>query len=115
MVLSVKKLATAWAFLSVATVSSCVRPAIGQEFGDARAGLMYAQLVCSECHAVNPNQTVSPNARLASFERIANTPGVTATALTAWLTTSHKDMPNLIIPVRDRDNLIAYILSLKKP
>lgn len=98
----------------VSLLSSCIKPALGQELGDARAGQMYAQLVCAGCHAVNPGQSVSPNPRLATFEAIANTPGVTAIALTAWLQTSHKDMPNIMIPARDRDNLIVYILSLKK-
>jgi mono/diheme cytochrome c family protein len=101
--------------LGVCLLSSCIKPAIGQELGDARAGQMYAQFACADCHAVNPKQTVSPNPRLATFETIANTPGMTAIALTAWLQTSHKDMPNIMIPLRDRDNLIAYILSLKKP
>lgn len=101
--------------LGVCLLSSCIKPALGQELGDARAGQMFAQLACAECHAVNAKQTVSPKPRLATFETIANTPGVTAIALTAWLQTSHKGMPNIIIPLRDRDNLIAYILSLKKP
>ncbi len=103
------------ALLGVCSLSSCLGPALSQDLGDARAGQKFAQLICAECHAVNPNQTVSPRPRTATFEAIANTPGVTAIALTAWLQTSHQDMPNIMIPLLDRDDLIAYILSLKKP
>jgi mono/diheme cytochrome c family protein len=113
--ITMQSIRTLPAMLGVCLLSSCIKPALGQELGDARAGQMFAQLVCADCHAVNPKQTVSPNPRLATFETIANTPGVTAIALTAWLQTSHKEMPNIIVPVRDRENLIAYILSLKNP
>jgi mono/diheme cytochrome c family protein len=87
--------------------------AAAQDFGDARQGQAYAAKICAECHAVRAGEAVSPRPRLATFTTIANTPGVTGTALSAWLQTSHKEMPNLIIPPQDRDNLIAYILSLK--
>jgi hypothetical protein len=30
-----------------------------------------------------------------------------------WLQTSHPNMPNLIVPPEDRDDVIAYILSLR--
>ncbi len=54
-----------------------------------------------------------PDPRIATFAVIANTPGVTSIALHAWLLTSHKDMPNFVIPTKDRNDVIAYILSLK--
>ena len=47
------------------------------------------------------------------FAAIANTKGVTRTALFAMLQTSHKKMPNLVIKGDDAQNIIAYILSLK--
>ena len=48
-----------------------------------------------------------------SFKKIANTPGMSVTALTVWSRTTHPTMPNLIIEPDDMDDLIAYILSLK--
>jgi hypothetical protein len=45
---------------------------------------------------------------------VANTTGMTATALAVWLTTSHPTMPNMVLDPQDRDNVIAYIISLKK-
>ena len=84
-----------------------------QERGDASKGRSFARKVCSECHAVLPSEPISPNAKAPIFKAIANTPGMTATALAAWLRTSHPTMPNLIIDPEDMDDVIAYILSLR--
>jgi hypothetical protein len=48
-----------------------------------------------------------------TFRAIANTPGMTALALTVFLRTPHRSMPNLVIADSDRDNVVAYILSLR--
>jgi hypothetical protein len=44
---------------------------------------------------------------------VANTPGMTATALAVWLTTSHPTMPNIVLEQQDLDNVVAFILTLK--
>jgi hypothetical protein len=69
--------------------------------------------VCAECHAVLPSDTVSPDAKAPTFKAVANTPGMTATALTVWFRSPHPAMPNLIIDPKDKEDLIAYILSLQ--
>lgn len=84
-----------------------------QEVGDARAGQAYAQKVCGECHAVLANQDVSPNGKATPFRVVANTPGMTGTAIAVWLRTPHPTMPNLIVKDDDLDNLVAYILGLR--
>jgi mono/diheme cytochrome c family protein len=86
--------------------------AAAQEVGDARKGLVFAQNVCAECHGVAPGQ-LAP-AAAPTFRAIANTPGMTALALNVFLRTPHRNMPNLIISDSDRDNVIAYILSLRE-
>ena len=48
-----------------------------------------------------------------AFRDIANTPGMTTTALTAFLTTSHPKMPNLILTPKEMADVTAYILSLR--
>ena len=83
------------------------------DIGDARKGLDYAQKVCSACHNVQLSDSPSPNSMAPPFKQIANTQGMSVTALTVWSRTSHPTMPNLIIEPRDMDDLIAYILSLK--
>jgi hypothetical protein len=49
----------------------------------------------------------------ATPDMLANTPGMTVTALTVWSRTTHPTMPNLAIEPTDMGNLIAYILSLR--
>ena len=85
-----------------------------QELGDANMGLRYAERNCVECHAVTPGETLSPNLDAPPFVAVANTPGMTATALAVWFRTPHPTMPNLLIEGEDKDNIIAYILSLKR-
>jgi tetratricopeptide (TPR) repeat protein len=83
------------------------------DIGDARRGLSYAREVCAECHNVLGSDAPSPNSDAPPFKEIANTPGMSVTALTVWSRMSHPTMPNLIIEPNDMDDLIAYILSLK--
>jgi mono/diheme cytochrome c family protein len=83
------------------------------EVGDAAQGLAYAQKTCSDCHNVLKTGAASPNKDAPPFKQIANTPGMSITALTVWSRTSHPTMPNLMIPPNDMDNLIAYIMSLR--
>ncbi len=88
-------------------------PAHAVEVGDASRGLDYAREVCSECHLVENNGPYSTNPDAPTFQDIANTPGMTGTAIAVWLQTSHPTMPDLIIPPQDTDDLIAYITSLR--
>ena len=85
-----------------------------QEAGDPRAGLASAREVCASCHAVQAGETRSPNAKAPSFEAIARTPGMTGTALTVALRSSHETMPNLMLEREELENVIAYILSLSR-
>lgn len=89
--------------------------AYAQQLGNVRAGLDYARAHCAECHGVETTpRDFSPNASSPDFSVIANTPGMTERALAVWLQTSHPTMPDFIIPPQDRDNVIAYIMSLKE-
>jgi hypothetical protein len=45
------------------------------------------------------------------FQAIANTPGMTGTALRAFLQTPHPKMPNLILTPEQSDDVIAFLLS----
>jgi tetratricopeptide (TPR) repeat protein len=84
------------------------------DIGDVRRGLDYAKKVCAECHNVLGSHAPSPNRQAPPFKKIANTPGMSVTALTVWSRTTHPTMPNLIIEPGDMDDLIAYLLSLKE-
>jgi mono/diheme cytochrome c family protein len=81
--------------------------------GSPQRGLAEAQQVCSECHAVQRGQVRSPNSKSPTFVELATAPGMTATALLVALTTPHAGMPMFILTTEQRENVIAYILSLK--
>ena len=84
-----------------------------QEFGDAKKGAILAERICAQCHAVKNGEARSPNSNAPKFGNVAKTSGMTPTALRVWLQTSHPTMPNLVLENDEKDNIIAYLLSLK--
>src|SRR6516165_10250592 len=82
--------------------------------GDTAAGRAFAREACITCHVIDPANAsprivaIGPN-----FQEIANTKGMTATALRVFLTTSHPKMPNLILTPEEIADVSAYILSLR--
>ena len=76
-------------------------------------GARWASDVCAECHATRTGQARSPNGKAPTFVELANTPGMTPLALTVALTTPHAGMPMFVLTPEQRQDIIAYILSLK--
>lgn len=78
-------------------------------------GLKFARNRCSDCHAVEPNQT-SPNPTAPGFEQVANTPGLTSASLKQWLADVHNypDAMYFEIPAEHIDDLTAYLLTLRR-
>jgi mono/diheme cytochrome c family protein len=86
-----------------------------QEPGNVAAGHRIAQQWCSECHKVDPAQRlVDPEAEAPTFEEVANDPSTTPLSLRVFFQSSHENMPDLHISQSQADDLVAYILSLKK-
>jgi mono/diheme cytochrome c family protein len=85
-----------------------------QDIGQPAQGRVLAQQICSECHSIEKTVARSPNPAAPRFEVIANTPGMTAIALTAAMQTSHRTMPNVILQSDEFRNVVAYILSLRQ-
>jgi mono/diheme cytochrome c family protein len=83
--------------------------------GNAASGGRLAEAWCNECHATGskPAQRagIGPD-----FAAIASLPSTTAASLTVILRTSHREklMPNFVIAQHDADDIVAYILSLKR-
>lgn len=104
--------------LIVAVVFAVPVAALGQPLpGNPSSGHGMATTVCAACHQVvggkmdgGKSSSGPPN-----FVDIANMPSTTALSLRVFLRSSHRNMPNLIISDRDTDDLVAYILGLKKP
>jgi mono/diheme cytochrome c family protein len=101
------------AFLVVTAIIVNAATARAAQIGSVEQGLAIARERCAECHLSVKEKGRSTNEKAPTFERIANIPGMTATALKAALNTSHRTMPNLVIKDDDADSIIAYILSLR--
>jgi mono/diheme cytochrome c family protein len=101
-------------------LSACVSPPAATpapplvgEAGAASRGLAYARQNCADCHGVEADQTLSPLPQAPAFAELANTPGMTGTALNAWLHSPHESMPHLLIDPDHVDDLWAYMSSLE--
>jgi mono/diheme cytochrome c family protein len=96
-------------------------PATAQQVGDPIAGTAVASKACAECHDISPTSGPSrdldplPFEELEAkpFQEVANTPGVTAMALFAWMQSTHPTMPAILLEDDELRNVVAYILSLK--
>ena len=85
-----------------------------QDFGDSRQGRRLALDICASCHAVRAGEILSPDTAAPSFRAIAHTPGMTAAALTVWLTAHpHHSMPYLTLSREQVRDVSPYILSLQ--
>lgn len=99
----------------VAAALTAIALTANAQDGDVAAGRTFAHEACNSCHVVEPTNR-SPRILVIGpdFQDIANTKGMTATALRVFLTTSHPKMPNLILAPEQITDVIAYILSLRE-
>jgi len=105
----------ALALLSVCHLAAALAAAPAQaQTSEAARGKAYARAACASCHEVEPGIPTPPFAQAPSFSSVAATPGMTSMALNVWLTTSHPTMPNLIIPQKDKEDLLAYFAALRE-
>lgn len=101
--------AAAWLF-----VFAMGPEAIAQEYGDAVKGAIQVQQICGTCHGVARGEA-STNVLAPNLSDVANTKGISGTAINVALLTPHYDMPNLILTAQERSDVIAFILGLKTP
>jgi mono/diheme cytochrome c family protein len=85
-------------------------------------GERLAQMICSACHSVAPNQQFTPilKAQPPSFEEIANRPTTTEKSIVDFLKNTHWDektipmtMPDPMLMANQRVDLARYILSMR--
>ena len=83
--------------------------------GDPQRGFQLALKVCEDCHVVADGRSRKkpPAADAPSFFDLAKQQRVTPFYLRAFFRTPHRNMPDLILPRSERDDVIAYILSLR--
>ena len=80
--------------------------------GDAVSGRVYASHWCSECHSIEP---ATEGAGFApDFTAIAKSRSINALSLKVFLRSTHNLMPDFILTLTETDDIVAYILSLKR-
>jgi mono/diheme cytochrome c family protein len=85
------------------------------EIGDADSGRKLAMQDCRACHDVGSSaQRVPGQKGPPSFYAVANMASTTPTSLYVFLHTSHPTMPNFRLDKKESDDVIAYILSLRR-
>ena len=89
-------------------------PLAAQEIGDLTTGKQLAESWCSSCHVVTPSSQSGAATGVPTFAAVARMPSSTAMSLRAFLQTPHARMPDLHLSRDETDDLIAYILSLRR-
>ena len=87
--------------------------ASGAAQADARRGRALAEQRCSECHAIAPDEAAGDPAA-PDFADIAKEPSATAYSLRVFLRVPHPTMPNFVLDPDDIDDIVSYIVSLKR-
>jgi mono/diheme cytochrome c family protein len=81
--------------------------------GSVTAGHRLAEAWCKDCHAIEA-RTQGAAVAAPDFTDIANRPSTTALSLKVFLRTNHPSMPNLVMTPDQSDDLVNYLLSLKR-
>ena len=114
-----RRAAAAALALAVAVILAGCIGAGGQ--GDPRRGRQVADLWCSECHRVRPDQPsgarpghlMPPPMVAPSFMAVAARPNTDAASLRRFMTDLHLPMPTYRLSEDEREDVIAHILSLR--
>jgi mono/diheme cytochrome c family protein len=77
------------------------------------SGHELARAWCTSCHAVEPGEIAGPYADVPSFLAVARLPSTTQSALHAFLSSPHRDMPDIKFTDAQLDDIVGYILSLR--
>jgi mono/diheme cytochrome c family protein len=83
---------------------------------DILTGKGIAQVWCSDCHLIDPQERKSGRNSAPTFSSIARMKSTTEASLAAFLSTSHGRgrMPDLVLNREEIRDVSAYILSLRK-
>ena len=100
--------------VTIGALLATLQPVLAQGArGNAEEGRLYAVNRCTLCHSVEPETdrkgTYAPN-----FTAIAKRRTTSARALKAYIQSDHVLMPNFMLNSKDADDIVAYILSLRR-
>ena len=100
-------------FSLVVAVGLALSTAALAQSGERAAGRRLATELCGDCHQVRPPFPLFYRYP-PTFEEIAKLSSTTRLSMKVFLQSNHTIMPNFIISKSDADDIIAYILSLKR-
>lgn len=113
--LSWLRLIVAAAVVVAALLLVRLHQADGAAPSEASKGRQLVEAWCMECHAVDGHSAVKTGKNQGpDLREIAAMPSSTALALKVFLRSPHADMPNIVIQPGDADEIVHYILSLKR-
>jgi cytochrome c len=81
--------------------------------GDAESGRLYSINVCTGCHSVDP-ETDGIGNFAPDFTAIAKQRSTTRGSLQAFLRSDHDRMPNFNLRPTEINDIVAYILTLRR-
>jgi mono/diheme cytochrome c family protein len=84
-----------------------------QRRGSASEGMTVAQRYCASCHLIGGAQQSVAQPGVPSFAAIAKHAGQTPERLAGIIIIPHPPMPNLSLTMREVQDVVAYIMSLK--
>ena len=99
---------------ALALVLATAQPLSAQSSrGNAASGRLYAINWCTECHSVEP-ETAGTGRFAPDFTAVAKSPSTSGLSLKAFLRSDHLRMPNFALKPAEADDLVAYIMSLRR-
>ena len=101
--------------VAIAASTMLAATAHAQNAGSVAAGRELAREWCSACHIVAQGEGRNATDAVPSFIGVAQMPSTTATSLRVFLQSPHLRMPNFALTAEQTDDVIAYILSLRRP
>ncbi len=99
--------------LAAALMAGDVRAQGAADIGDIQSGRNLAMRECRACHRVGLGSLRLKQGPPAFYD-IANMASMTPTSLYVFLHTSHPTMPNFRLDKKESDDVIAYIISLRR-
>jgi mono/diheme cytochrome c family protein len=96
----------------LATAPAAVKATQAEEIGgNVETGRALAGAWCAQCHRIERDRFPTFTT---DFIDVANLPSTTALSLLVFLQSCQKQMPNFSLKPAETDDIIAYILSLKR-
>jgi cytochrome c len=100
--------------LATVILGASSHTAAAQSDGDIEEGHRIAETWCSSCHVIGPEQQRGTSTGAPTFTEIAQMKSTTPMGLQVFLQTPHERMPDLQLTRAEMNDLIAYIIGLRR-